>query len=100
MDKEPSEIEITEPKPGDAQGIIEVRYKTWLATYPNKTAGIIVEDVEDRYKDRFSDKRIQRWEKTISHPEPGEKVLVAKDGDTIIGFCSVVTKNDRNQLDA
>lgn len=93
-----SNIIITEPKIEDARGSIEVQYKAWLATYPNEKAGITVDDIEDRYKDAFEGEKLARREKIIVSPEPHEKMLVAKDGERVVGYCYAMKNNEKNQL--
>ncbi|MFZ2544425.1 MAG: hypothetical protein WAW80_00375 [Candidatus Saccharimonadales bacterium] len=39
---------IDEAQPDDAAGIFDVQRKTWIATYPNESEGISVEDVRER----------------------------------------------------
>ena len=74
-------IKIAAPTVFDAIGSIEVQYKAWLATYPNAEAGITVEDIEDRYKNAFTEDRLKEREKLITDPDPNEKFIVAKDGE-------------------
>ena len=45
-----SNVTVTKATLGDVQGIAEVQYVTWLATYPNKEAGITIEDIETDLK--------------------------------------------------
>lgn len=71
-------IQIVEPKKEDSRAMIEVRYKAWLATYPNEKAGITVDDIEHRYKDVFSAERIKKMEELISNPDSNEKMIIAR----------------------
>ena len=84
--------------PNDVVGIQEVFYRTWLATYPNEEAGITVDDIEDRYKDRLNEKNISKRKEQIINPLDGQTLFVAKDGERVVGLCRVVKKVDRNQL--
>lgn len=93
-------IKITVPQIEDVRGSIEVQYRAWLATYPNKEIGITVEDIEDRFKDAFTGERLQRRERLINNPEPNEKIIVAKDGGRVVGMCSGIVEEDKNQLQA
>jgi len=77
------DIKIVKPTIEDVRGTIEVQYKTWLATYPNKKAGITIDDIEYRYKDAFSPERLKKREEMIVSQEPNEKYIVAKDGDRV-----------------
>ena len=86
--------------PDDVTDIQEVFYKTWLATYPNEKVGITVDDIEDRYKDRLNEDKIAKRKEQIANPPEGQTLLVAKDGDRVVGLCRAVKKSDRNQLQA
>lgn len=96
--KEQLEIQITDARPEDAEGINNVYYKTWLDTYPNKEVGITVDDVEDSFKDSFTEDHLnQVRERIINNPE-STKRLVAKEGDLVVGVCVAVRNEDNNQL--
>ena len=84
--------------PDDVTGIQEVFYRTWLTTYPNEEAGITVDDIEDRYKDRLNEKNISKRKEQIINPLDGQTLFVAKDDERVVGLCRVVKKVDRNQL--
>ena len=92
------EIKIIDAVPEDAQGITNVFYKTWLATYPNKEKGVTVEDIEDRYKDEFSDEKIENLKQLIRNLPKNKKRLVAKKGDMIVGTCTVIRNENNNHL--
>ena len=94
------DIKIIKTTIEDVRGTIEVQYKTWLATYPNKKAGITIDDIEYRYKDAFSPERLKKREEMIVSQEPNEKYIVAKDGDRVVGMCYAVIHEDKNQLEA
>jgi GrpB-like predicted nucleotidyltransferase (UPF0157 family)/ribosomal protein S18 acetylase RimI-like enzyme len=91
-------IVVDAPKPEDARDIQEVFYKTWLDTYPNEEAGITVEDIEDKYKDVFTDEAIQTRAEKITHPAEGQTMFVARDGSKVVGFCRVIQEEDRSKL--
>lgn len=84
----------------DAQGIQEVLYRTWLATYPNEEFGITVDDVEDRFKDRKWEEALAKRKKYISDPPIGDTMLLAKDVQRIVGLCRVIRHEDKNELAA
>lgn len=98
--KESLKIEISPAAPEDARSIREVQYKTWLATYPNKEAGVTVDDIEDRYKDAFTDENIQKRQKRILDKTENENYFVAKIDGKVVGFCFVTKNEGRNQLSA
>jgi ribosomal protein S18 acetylase RimI-like enzyme len=70
-----------------------VFYRTWLTTYPNAEAGITVEDIQDRWKDRNAPERLARRRAEIEKNDPNQKFIVATDDDKVVGVC-VATKND------
>jgi ribosomal protein S18 acetylase RimI-like enzyme len=94
------EIRIAPADPEDAQGMAEVFYKTWLATYPNKKAGITTDDIEDRFKDSFTEESLAKRAERIAIPREGETSFLAKDGDRIVGVCHIVRHPDKNELQA
>ena len=95
---ESSDIRIERAKPEDAHGIQEVFYRSWLATYPNEKAGITAEDIEERFKDGFSEDWLAKRRAFFAAPPEDETWLVAKKGGTVVGLVSPVRKPDRNQL--
>ena len=93
-------ITIEKPIKEDARGVQDVFYKTWLATYPNNEAGILKEDIEERFKNRFSVESIKNREKFFTNIPENELFLVAKDGINVVGVCVVVKRKEFNQLQA
>ena len=91
-------ILIDTPKPDDVLDIQTVFYKTWLATYPNKEAGITLEDIEDKFKDAFSEETLQKRRESMSKYPDNVQVLVARDGDKVVGISRSVKRNEVNQL--
>ncbi|HRY62766.1 MAG TPA: GNAT family N-acetyltransferase [Candidatus Paceibacterota bacterium] len=98
--QEKPKIEIALARPEDAWGTKNVFYQTWLTTYPNKEVGVTVEDVEDRYKDRFSEKELARRKDRLANPPSNEIFLVAKEGDEVVGACVLTKRGNFNQLQA
>ena len=90
-------IVISTTVPQDAEGINTVLYKTWLATYPNEELGITREDIEDTYKDAFTEKVIRERQESIANTPPNQKRMVAKQGDIVVGVL-VVVRNENNNL--
>ena len=93
-------IIIKEAKVKDIKGIQEVFYKTWLETYPNKKAGITVEDVEAKYKDRFSEQVISKRKAAIFDKSGKSLFLVAKDKNLVVGVCRLKKEELYNELGA
>jgi ribosomal protein S18 acetylase RimI-like enzyme len=92
------EIKILDAIPEDAEGITNVLYKAWLATYPNKEVGLTVEDVEESYKEAFTQEKIKGQQKRIAEAPDNEKRVVAKQGDRVIGVSTMIRNSDNNQL--
>ena len=93
-------IEITTASPEDVRGMIEVFYKTWLATYPNEEYKITVDDIEDRFKDSFTDENLKKRAERITNPPEGEMTFLAKEDESVVGLVRIVRHPDRNQLQA
>jgi ribosomal protein S18 acetylase RimI-like enzyme len=89
------EIKIQKAEVGDALGIREVFYKTWLATYPNEEFGITVTDIKDLWKDKGKESGNR-----IRNAPDNELFLTAKNGGEIVGVCCAVRYSDRNNLQA
>jgi ribosomal protein S18 acetylase RimI-like enzyme len=94
------EITVDSPKPEDARAVSEVFYKTWLVTYPNEEHGVSVEDIEERYKDAFTEEGIAKRAEKIEHPKEGEVMLVARDRENIVGVCNISQDKEVNHLNA
>jgi ribosomal protein S18 acetylase RimI-like enzyme len=93
-------IEIVPAGPEDVRGIAEVLYKTWLATYPNDDLGITKDDIEDVFKDSFTDEMLAKRAERIRQLPKNETSLLAKDEGRIVGLCNVIRHPDKNQLKA
>lgn len=96
-EKEP-QIRITPATPEDVRGVTEVYYKTWLATYPNEAAGVTVEDVENQFNGAFTVEALAKRTERMVHPAENTSFFLAKDGDKVVGVCSVTRHPDKNQL--
>src|SRR5580693_1949436 len=91
-------FEIREAQRSDAEAVERLRYETWLATYPNAEIGITTEDVEDRFKDRFTAEALSKKADEIQETRSIGKFLVAIADGRIVGFCKVVRIEKGNQL--
>lgn len=92
------QFQVTEAKPEDAWGITNVFYKTWLATYPNEEHGVAVDDIEDSYKDEFSDEKIENLKKLIQNVPENKRRFVAKTGNEVVGACTAIKEDNYNHL--
>lgn len=91
-------IEISSATPDDSEGISEVMYEAWLATYPNEEAGITVDDIEDSYKDRRSPERMQKSRARLENMPENERRFVAKIDGRVVGVTRVIKNEDFNKL--
>jgi len=89
-----SNFQIEIAKAEDAGGITEVQRTTWLATYPNKDAGISYSDVKEQ-TDKFNSERIIQ---KLSNPDV--RYWVAKIHGKIAGMLKVSKGDDKNSLEA
>lgn len=93
-------ISIEKPVVADFKDITEVFYKTWLDSYPNKEFGIIREDIEGFYKDRFSEEKTKKRIEDILDTSENKLFLVAKDNGFVVGVCRAIKRENFNQLGA
>lgn len=91
-------IFIREAVPDDAKDIINVYYKTWLDTYPNDDLGITKDDIEDKYKNSFTEENINIQKERILNLPKNQKRFVAIIDDSIVGVSSVIRDENFNQL--
>lgn len=89
-------IIIEKQSPGESKDVINVYYKTWLDTYPNKEVGITIDDIEDSYKDSFTKENIEKSEERIRNMPENRLALVAKVDTKIVGVCSVIREKENN----
>lgn len=87
-------------KPEDAEGVAQVFYQTWLATYPNEKYGITKEDIEERFKSRLSKEGVEKMARQIENLEPDSLFLVAKAEDRVVGVCRARKNENINELSA
>jgi ribosomal protein S18 acetylase RimI-like enzyme len=92
------EIKISDATLEDARGTAEVYYKTWLATYPNKEVGVTVDDIEDQFKDSFTEEGLAKQAERIAYAPENVSFFLAKDGGKVVGVCRVVRNPQNNQL--
>jgi len=83
--------------PEDAPGITEVRRTTWLATYPNKQAGITKSDIEAALNKRTFQEETERWRDKIEK-WGSSRFWVAKDNGKVIGFASAWKEEKAHHL--
>lgn len=96
--KENLSLRVCVGEENDAEAVVDVFYKTWLASHSNEEAGITFDDIEDRFKERRSEAGIEKSRKRLREQSDNQKTFVVKDGEKVIGV-SVVSKDEtRNRL--
>jgi ribosomal protein S18 acetylase RimI-like enzyme len=93
-------ITIDLAKSEDAFGFQKVYYESWLDTYPNKEAGITLDDIKDFIKDAFTEKTIKERANRITNMPPDRKLFIAMEGTKVVGYCNIAVHKDKNQLQA
>ncbi len=92
--------EITKAKPDDAEGIQNVFYNTWLATYPNEEHGVTLEDLKYRHRNMFIPENLEWRRKLIEDLNENELFLVARTGEKIVGVSYFKIEEDKNMVQA
>lgn len=77
-------IAVEDARPEDAAAIAHVRNVTWQATYPNKKAGITLEDILS--KDFESETEVGKWRKAIEKKEGPRRLWVARESEGVVGY--------------
>lgn len=70
-------VKISDGTPRLARAIDDVFFHTWLATYPNREAGVTVLDVMEHFAKRES--RLERRRLKLRSLPPNEGFFVAKE---------------------
>ena len=93
------QVEIDDATPDDVYAVRQVQRETWLATYPNEEHGITRDDIAAQFaKDETPAGRQKLENRKESYADPTIHTWVAKDSDTIIGFCSGKKGDDSNRI--
>ncbi len=91
-------MNIVEAKPEDADEIEALLREAWLDTYVNEEFCITRDDIEQRFRDRATQDAVKKRRLRLSAAKAGEKAYVAKDGETIIGFCRILFGSEHNEI--
>lgn len=94
MEMKKDEVLIYDATAEDAAGILNVKYKTWLSTYPRVAPEHVTkEQIHKEFED------IQHltnlWEEGLKENNPDKRALVAKHQGEIIGFVTAKRHADR-----
>lgn len=82
-------VTIEQALPSDAEAISELLRITWMATYPNKEAGITEEDIRLRTEGRKGERieeSIKKWRTIIENKGEKGAVFVAKLKGRVVGM--------------
>ncbi len=93
-------IKIEDMRPEHVEAVQNVFYRTWLETYPNVEAGITVQDIEERWKDRNSEERLNRRKSELQKGDPDRKQIVATVDGEVVGACVATRSDTANRLNA
>jgi ribosomal protein S18 acetylase RimI-like enzyme len=90
--------EIRPAEPEDAEPINRVLHAAWLATYPNEELGVTVDDIEDSFKDTFTEERIARGQERLRNlPENDHRLVAFVDG-RMVGVSRLIREEKANHL--
>lgn len=88
------QIEIVPATPADSRGIQDLMRESVMATYVKDN--VTEDDVRDYYKDEQSPEGLAKLTTELTAPEAGIANFVAKDKDTVVGYCQVSKQNPDN----
>ncbi|HXK38415.1 MAG TPA: GNAT family N-acetyltransferase [Candidatus Paceibacterota bacterium] len=91
-------LKISPLTPADVPEIQDLLYRSWLATYPNKGAGITEDDINDWFSGKNSKEGIARTIKSVENKHENFNALVAKIDNKAVGFCAMGKHLDYNRL--
>lgn len=98
-EKDNGKFKVIDAIGSDAQGISDLLWETWLATYPNEEAGITKEDINAKYSSPEWKAGIEK-RKTNINTSQNEHTWIIKDGERVIGMCAGVKEDDKNWIQA
>lgn len=93
-------IKIRKATAEDAYEIQNVFYKTWLTTYPDIEYNITKEDIEEHFKNSFTEETLSSLSQKIRDIPKISKMFVAEYENKIIGVCRIFIRENFNQLQA
>ncbi len=94
-----SQVVVSKAKLSDAVAIKKIQEDTWLATYVNEKYGITQEDVTLQFSENNNGAGKTVVEKIKGYfADKDTLVLVAKEKQSLLGFCVVKKHSDYNQI--
>jgi len=93
-----SNIQVRIAKPEDARAIRQVQQDTWIATYPNDSLGITVEQIKRRVADNLSPEKVKSFQDMLAN----DNLLswVATAGEKVIGYAVASKGEEHNAIGA
>ena len=92
------DIKIRDAVAEDAEAAEQVRYQSWLVTYPNEEFRITREDIQERFKSHFSPEGIEKRRARIVEVQEKGRYVVAEVDGRIVGLCLLIRYADKNQI--
>lgn len=93
------DYKVVDATSDDVEKTSKLLEDTWLATYPNKHAGITYEDIQERFSSPEIKESIERRKNTIN-TNPDKHSWVIRDGDEVVGMCEVMREEGKGWLRA
>jgi len=77
----------------DTEEIQSLLYKTWLQTYPNKSVGVLEDDIHELFKSSFSKESILKKKKFFKNQVTNKFYYVCTDKKKLIGVAFLEISN-------
>lgn len=91
-------IQVRIARPDDARAIRQVQHDTWIATYPNASLGITVEQIKSRVADYVSAERVKIFQDMLG--SDNLRTWVATSAEAVIGYAVSNRGKDHNTIGA
>ena len=86
-------LNITTPKPNDAEAMNEVIKSSWYATYINTEIGVTKEDIDVMYAESEK-KQIESFRHRTEFPNDTDITLIAKEDEKVVGIIRALILDD------
>ncbi len=91
-------IQVRIATPEDARAIRQVQHDTWIATYPNDSLGITLEQIKRRVADYVSAEKVKSFQDMLANDNL--RSWVATESETAIGYAVASRGEDHNTIGA
>ena len=98
-----SEPVIERAVAADAEAVVAVLARTWLATYPNPEIGITYEDIRLRVEGEHGERtaqNIERWRTAIATTDGSKAVFVARLNAEVVGLAVPAIVDSQRRIGA